>query len=111
VQCLDVLRTISKTPQAVDVFFQEVDKAKGANTRLDRWSEAFAQGSRGPDRVLQPDSLFNDHFDDHAIKAIAMPTAIQIIEIGRRQASLMTVLGKIPSKSNPANSPATKTTI
>jgi len=35
VQCLDVLRVMSKSPAAVDTFFDEVDKAKGQNNTLD----------------------------------------------------------------------------
>ncbi len=50
-QCLDVLRTISETPQAVDFFFQEVDKAKGANTRLDRRSEALRKDLADPTEI------------------------------------------------------------
>ena len=37
VQCLDVLRAISKTPAVIDVFFNEVDKAKGSNNILDNF--------------------------------------------------------------------------
>mgnify|MGYP000220365605 FL=1 len=37
VQCLDVLRAISKTPEVVEVFFNEVDKAKGSNNILDNF--------------------------------------------------------------------------
>jgi putative acyl-CoA dehydrogenase len=48
VQCLDVLRTISRTPQAVEVFFQEVNRAKGANPRLHRWSEALHEDLADP---------------------------------------------------------------
>ena len=51
VQCLDVLRTISKTPQSVNAFFQEVDKAKGANARLDRWSEALRKDLADPAEI------------------------------------------------------------
>jgi putative acyl-CoA dehydrogenase len=51
VQCLDVLRTISKTPQAVDVFFQEVNKARGADARLDRWSEALREDFADPTEI------------------------------------------------------------
>jgi putative acyl-CoA dehydrogenase len=43
VQCLDVLRTISKSPQVVEVFFEELDKAKGANANLDRCCAALRQ--------------------------------------------------------------------
>lgn len=37
VQCLDVLRVMSKSPAAVDVFFDEVDRAKGENKTLDNY--------------------------------------------------------------------------
>jgi putative acyl-CoA dehydrogenase len=43
VQCLDVLRAISKTPHAVDAFFQEVYAAKGANATLDHWCETLRE--------------------------------------------------------------------
>jgi putative acyl-CoA dehydrogenase len=36
VQCLDVLRALSKTPAVVDAFFAEVGQARGANAALDR---------------------------------------------------------------------------
>ncbi len=36
VQCLDVLRALSKTPAVADAFFAEVGKAQGANASLDR---------------------------------------------------------------------------
>jgi putative acyl-CoA dehydrogenase len=36
VQCLDVLRALSKTPAVADAFFAEVGKAQGANAALDR---------------------------------------------------------------------------
>ena len=36
VQCLDVLRAMAKTPEVVPAFFDEVDKARGAHTALDR---------------------------------------------------------------------------
>ncbi|MEO8118536.1 MAG: isovaleryl-CoA dehydrogenase [Rhodoferax sp.] len=35
VQCLDVLRALSKTPAVLDAFFAEVAKAEGAHTALD----------------------------------------------------------------------------
>lgn len=37
VQCLDLLRVMAKTPAAVDVFFNEIDKAKGENSTLDQY--------------------------------------------------------------------------
>ena len=36
VQCLDVLRAMSHTPETLDVYFAEVDSAKGANAAYDR---------------------------------------------------------------------------
>ena len=36
VQCLDVLRAISKTPAVLDAFFVEVGQARGANAALDQ---------------------------------------------------------------------------
>jgi len=41
VQCLDVLRAIRKTPDALDVFLQEIGRAAGRNDRLDRHLEAL----------------------------------------------------------------------
>jgi len=41
VQCLDVLRAMSRTPAVVDVFFAELGKARGANAGLDRCVEAL----------------------------------------------------------------------
>jgi putative acyl-CoA dehydrogenase len=38
VQCLDVLRAMSKTPAVIDAFFAELGLAKGANAALDRLS-------------------------------------------------------------------------
>jgi putative acyl-CoA dehydrogenase len=43
VQCLDVLRAMARTPRALEVFFAEVDEARGADPRLD----SFAQRLRG----------------------------------------------------------------
>ena len=37
VQCLDVLRALSKTPGVVDAYFTEVGKAKGSHATLDRY--------------------------------------------------------------------------
>lgn len=42
VQCLDVLRALSKTPAVVDAFFSEVGLAKGAHAALDRYIAALA---------------------------------------------------------------------
>jgi putative acyl-CoA dehydrogenase len=43
VQCLDVLRGMARSPEAVDAFLAEVDEAAGADPRLDR----FASELRG----------------------------------------------------------------
>ncbi|WP_250656713.1 acyl-CoA dehydrogenase family protein [Alkalimarinus coralli] len=37
VQCLDVLRVMSKAPAAVEAFFDEIDRSKGANSTLDNY--------------------------------------------------------------------------
>jgi putative acyl-CoA dehydrogenase len=37
VQCVDVLRAISKTPAVLDAFFAEVGQARGASAALDRY--------------------------------------------------------------------------
>ena len=36
-QCLDVLRAMSKTPAVVDAYFAEVRQAKGGHAALDRY--------------------------------------------------------------------------
>jgi putative acyl-CoA dehydrogenase len=51
VQCLDVLRAISKTPESVTAFLEEVGKAKGANAQLDRWSEALRRDLADPTEI------------------------------------------------------------
>jgi putative acyl-CoA dehydrogenase len=43
VMALDVLRALAKSPEALDLFFAEVDEAAGADARLD----AFAATTRG----------------------------------------------------------------
>ena len=43
VQCLDVLRALSKTPAVLDAFFAEVARAQGANGALDRWVADLAK--------------------------------------------------------------------
>jgi len=42
VQCLDVLRALSKTPVVLDAFFAEVAKARGTQPVLDRFADALA---------------------------------------------------------------------
>lgn len=41
VQCLDVLRVMQKTPEAVQAFFDELSKARGANQHLDQYVNAL----------------------------------------------------------------------
>jgi len=41
VQCLDVLRAMSRNPQSVDAFFGEVDEARGADRRLDEFADSL----------------------------------------------------------------------
>ena len=43
VQCLDVLRALSKTPSVLDAFFAEVSQAQGAHAALDRLNAELAQ--------------------------------------------------------------------
>ncbi len=43
VQCLDVLRALSKTPAVVETFFAEVGQARGAHAALDRYVANLAQ--------------------------------------------------------------------
>lgn len=41
VQCLDVLRAMSRSPQSVEIFFAEVDEARGADPRLDAYTDGI----------------------------------------------------------------------
>lgn len=41
-QCLDVLRALSKTPAVVETFFAEVGQARGAHAALDRYVAQLA---------------------------------------------------------------------
>ncbi len=43
VQCLDVLRAMSRTPETLDAYFAEVSGAKGGNAALDRHIDALRQ--------------------------------------------------------------------
>ncbi|MDO9166862.1 MAG: isovaleryl-CoA dehydrogenase [Rhodoferax sp.] len=43
VQCLDVLRALSKTPAVVEAFFTEVSKAQGTHVALDRFVAELAK--------------------------------------------------------------------
>ncbi len=43
VQCLDVLRALSKTPAVLDAFFAEVGQARGAHAGLDHWVADLAK--------------------------------------------------------------------
>jgi putative acyl-CoA dehydrogenase len=46
VQCLDVLRAMSKTPAVLDAFFVEVGKARGAHAALDHYMAELAKDLR-----------------------------------------------------------------
>jgi putative acyl-CoA dehydrogenase len=46
VQCLDVLRALSKTPAVLDAFFGEVGKARGSHAALDRYVDQLANSLR-----------------------------------------------------------------
>ena len=39
VQCLDVLRAMARSPKALEAFFAEVDEARGADARLDAFTD------------------------------------------------------------------------
>ncbi len=43
VQCLDVLRALSKTPAVLDAFFAEIDIAKGENKALDQLNASLVK--------------------------------------------------------------------
>ena len=46
VQCLDVLRAMSRTPQTLDAYFAEVGGAKGGNAMFDRHIAALKNDMR-----------------------------------------------------------------
>ena len=46
VQCLDVLRAISRAPQTLDAYFAELDSARGENRALDALVEALKDDMR-----------------------------------------------------------------
>jgi putative acyl-CoA dehydrogenase len=46
VQCLDVLRAISRAPQSLDAYFAEIDSARGANRALDAHFAALKDDMR-----------------------------------------------------------------
>jgi putative acyl-CoA dehydrogenase len=48
VQCLDVLRAMQKSPAAVEVFFTELGRARGAEATLDAHVAALARDLREP---------------------------------------------------------------
>jgi len=48
VQCLDVLRAMAKSPEAVEALFAELESAKGGNAALDRHVEALKQDLSDP---------------------------------------------------------------
>jgi len=49
VQCLDVLRAVQKSPEVVPAFFAELQRADGANARLDAWIAELKNEFRKPD--------------------------------------------------------------
>ena len=51
VQCLDVLRAIQKSPAAVDAFFAELGKARGANATLDAHVDVLKRDLRDPSEL------------------------------------------------------------
>ncbi len=44
--CLDVLRAMAKGPEVVDAFFAEVAETRGADVRLDAWTETLQEELR-----------------------------------------------------------------
>jgi putative acyl-CoA dehydrogenase len=56
IQCLDVLRALTKTPEALDLFLAEVDAARGADARLDEAARALRDGL-GRARTVNPAAL------------------------------------------------------
>jgi len=48
VQCLDVLRAMQKSPEAVDAFFAELDQARGSNSLFDAHVAALRKELRDP---------------------------------------------------------------
>ncbi len=47
VQCLDLLRAISRQPTTVDVYLGELDKSRGSNRTFDRLTDELANELRG----------------------------------------------------------------
>jgi putative acyl-CoA dehydrogenase len=47
VQCLDVLRAISRAPQTLDAYFAEIEAARGANRTLDAHAASLKDDMRG----------------------------------------------------------------
>lgn len=48
IQCLDMLRAMSKTPAVIDAYFAEVDLARGGNAALDRHVRALKETLEDP---------------------------------------------------------------
>ena len=53
--CLDVLRSMQREPETVDVFLGEVAKARGANTKLDAFADDLKRRLTNP-AVLEPNA-------------------------------------------------------
>jgi len=49
--CLDVLRSMQREPEAVDVFLSELAKAEGANARLDAFADDLASRLKDPSGI------------------------------------------------------------
>ncbi len=49
--CLDVLRSMQREPETVDVFLDEVRRARGADARLDAFTEDLARRLAEPSRL------------------------------------------------------------
>ena len=49
--CLDILRATQKEPAALPAFLQEVGRAKGADSRLDRWIDRLTESLGNPENL------------------------------------------------------------
>ncbi len=53
VQCLDAMRAMAKSPESCDAFFAEIDKAAGADPRLDHHTEGLRKQLGGDPETLE----------------------------------------------------------
>ena len=49
--CLDVLRAMARGPEVVDAYFAEIDRARGADPRLDQYVIALRDDLRNPEAI------------------------------------------------------------